>query len=169
MTRTPLDSPNTDGQELEIRRIFNAPRELVFKAWSDRHHLESWFAPVGCTLEIKKLEFCTGGQFHQCIRNPQFGECWTIGRYLEITAPDRIVCTMALADSEGQPIDAIAAGHAPEWPSETRLTVTFKEWNGQTHLTLHQTVDQNLAKRTGAYPSWIQMLDRLSAVVENTI
>jgi hypothetical protein len=50
----------------------------------------------------------------------------------------------------------------PDWPAETVLTVTFAELAGKTRLTLQQTVLESLAKRTGAHPSWIQMLDRLA-------
>lgn len=50
----------------------------------------------------------------------------------------------------------------PDWPAETVVTVTFTEQHGKTSLTLHQTVDKSLAKRTGAYPSWLNMLDNLA-------
>jgi hypothetical protein len=55
-----------------------------------------------------------------------------------------------------------------EWPRETIVTVTFVELGGKTKLTLHQTVLESIAKRTGAHPSWIEMLDRLAENLANT-
>ena len=53
----------------------------------------------------------------------------------------------------------------PDWPLETVVTVTFVPKGSRTVLTLHQTVSESLAKRTGAHPSWLQMFDRLAALV----
>lgn len=76
--------------------------------------------------------------------------------------PERIVYTLAIADATGRPVAPADAGMDPEWPQETVVTVTFEDLEGKTRLTLHQTVGEALAKRTGAHPSWIQMLDRLA-------
>ena len=89
-------------------------------------------------------------------------ECWCTGVYRVIEKPERIVYTLAIADRNGNRLDAVTAGMAPEWPAETELTVTFTDENGKTRLTLHQTVRESLAKCTGAHPSWLQMLDRLA-------
>jgi uncharacterized protein YndB with AHSA1/START domain len=150
------------GSEVLITRVFNAPRELVFKAWTDPEQLKHWYAPHGCTVEFRQIDVREGGRFLSCIRNPSFHDCWCTGVYREIVTPERIVYTMAVADAQGNLIEPAAAGMDPEWPRETVLTVTFAEHDGQTTLTLHQTVSESLAKRTGAHPSWLQMLDRLS-------
>ena len=150
-------------REVLITRSFNAPRELVWQAWSEVEHLMRWHAPAGCEIEFKRFDFREGGGFLSCIRVPTFGECWCIGTYLEIVKPERIVYKMAMADPEGNLVSSEAAGHAPEWPEETVVTLTFEEEGGETLLTLHQTVSEELAKRTGAYPSWLSMLDQLAA------
>jgi len=92
-------SPAQDRQ-LVITRVFDAPRELVFKAWTDPEHLERWYAPKGCTTTIRKLEFRRGGVFHHCIRNPRVGDCWCKGAYREIVVPERIVYTLAITDEK---------------------------------------------------------------------
>ena len=157
----------TDKQVV-ITRVFDAPRELVFRAWANPDHLMRWFAPRGCTLHISKMDFRPGGSLLTCISNPKFGDCWCKSVYHEIIVPERIVCTMAIIDAEGNSIEPAAVGHDPEWPRETTLTVTFAEDHGKTKLTLNQTVSESLAKRTGAYPSWIQMLDRLAEELTKT-
>ncbi|HEY1172435.1 MAG TPA: SRPBCC domain-containing protein [Verrucomicrobiae bacterium] len=154
---------------VHITRLFDAPREFVFRAWSDTAHLSRWFAPNGCTIQFKRLEFRAGGSFHSCIRTPDGYECWCVGDYREITPNERIVYTMAIADERGQRIDPSTKGMDPTWPAETVLTVIFEDVDGQTRLTLHQTVDEALAKRTGAHPSWLQMLDRLDTDLAQTL
>lgn len=146
-----------------ITRLFNAPRDLVFKAWTDPKQLLQWYAPNGCKLQFRQIDIREGGTFHSCIQTPNGFQCWCTGVYQEIVAPERVVYTMAIADEHGNRIDSTDAGHDPEWPAETITTVTFEVQDGKTKLTLRQNVSECLAIRTGAHPSWIQMLDRLES------
>ncbi len=150
------------GPEVLITRSFAAPRELLWQAWTELEHLKRWHAPEGCEIRFERFDFREGGGFLSCIRNPAFGECWCLGEYLEIARPERLVYRLSMADAAGNRISAAAAGHDADWPDETILTLTFREEEGgKTLLTLHQTVSEALAKRTGAYPSWLDMLERL--------
>lgn len=154
-------APSATEREVLITRVFDAPRELVFQAWTDPEHLRRWFAPRGCTVEFPFIDLRQGGEFRSCVRTPDGQDCWCKGTYLEIVAPERIVYSIGMADEHGNPVDS-AAGKDPEWPRETVVTVTFAEHGNQTKLTLHQNVSEEVAKRTGAYPSWLQMLDLLA-------
>jgi uncharacterized protein YndB with AHSA1/START domain len=149
-------------REVHITRDFKAPRHLVFKAWSDAVGMTKWYAPNGCSIAFKHYEFRPGGRIHSCITTPDGHECWCIGDFREIREPERIVYTMAIGDKDGNAADPKLIGMDPEWPAETLVTVTLTESHGTTTLTLHQTVSEALAKRTGAHPSWLQMLDRLA-------
>jgi len=148
--------------EVAISRVFEAPRELVFQAWTDSDHLAHWFAPPGCEIEIRHLDARPGGSFHTCIRPPGHHDCWCKGEYREFSPPDQIAFTMVVSDEEGNTVTPIEAGMDPEWPQETVVTVTFTEQEGKTRVDLHQTVSRSLAERTGAYPSWLLMFDRLA-------
>lgn len=152
-----------------ITRVFDAPCEFVFQAWSNAEHLARWFAPNGCTVQFHGLDFRPGGTFHSCIRSPQGHECWCVGEYLEIDAPFRLAFTMAIANAQGERVAPASVGMNPEWPAETLVTVTFKDIDGKTELTLQQAVNEALAKRTGAHPSWLQMFDRLDADLARTL
>ncbi|MBB5038159.1 SRPBCC family protein [Prosthecobacter dejongeii] len=157
----PQSNP-TQG-EIFISRHFQAPRELVWEAWTNRDHLTRWHAPEGCEIHFAKFDFRVGGGFHSRIRNPSFGDCWCLGTYLEIVPHERLVYTMAIADAQGNLVLPILAGHDPEWPAETTVTITLtSNVDNTTRLTLHQNVKESLARRTGAYPSWLSMLDRLA-------
>ena len=146
---------------VRIEQAFDARRELVFDAWIKRDLLTVWFAPDGCTLHIARLDVREGGGYHWCAKNPSFGECWTIGSYLEVVRPERLVFTATIADADGIPRTPESQRHDPEWPQDTTVRVTFAERAGRTIVTLEQDVSERLAKRTGAHPSWLQMLDRL--------
>lgn len=75
--------------------------------------------------------------------------------------PERISFSWRIADSSGNAVSPRSRGHDPDWPDETLVTITFVEENGRTLVTLAQNVSETLAKRTGAHPSWIQMLELL--------
>ena len=153
------------AQTILIEREFDAPRELVFAAWTNPEYLLAWFAPRGCTISYSHIDVRPGGRFHSRIQNPSFGDCWCVGEYLEVVAPERIVYSIAIADGKGNKIDPAQAGHHPDWPRETIVRVTLLDNHGTTKLTLEQNASVALAKQTGAYPSWLQMLDELDRFV----
>jgi hypothetical protein len=70
--------------------------------------------------------------------------------------------TIAISKENGERVEPRDVGMDPEWPAETIVTVSFEDNQGRTKFTLRQTVDESIAKRTGAYPSWLEMLDRLA-------
>jgi uncharacterized protein YndB with AHSA1/START domain len=152
----------SDDRLVTITRVFDAPRERVFRAWTDPQTLVRWFAPHGCAVRFRAIDVRPGGEFHSCIRTPDGTECWCRGVYREVVAPSRLVFTMAVANERGDPVDPVDVGMDPEWPRETLVTVTLEDAAGKTRLTLHQTVRESLARRTGAHPSWLQMLDRMA-------
>jgi uncharacterized protein YndB with AHSA1/START domain len=150
-----------DDEKVSIERMYNVKREHVFKAWTDPEQLLKWFAPEGCTIRYKKNDIRKGGSFHSCISNPAFPDCWCKGVYTEFIFPERIEYTSVMTDEQGNDLEDDEEGIHPGWPKETKIVVTFEEVNGKTKLTLQQAVSKSLAMKTGAYPSWLQMLDRL--------
>jgi uncharacterized protein YndB with AHSA1/START domain len=147
-----------------ISRVFDAPRELVFEAWTKPEYLLRWFAPHDCSFHIERIDVRPGGGFHSCIRDQSF-ECWCLGVYHEIVRPERLVYSLAIADQHGNKVTPASVGHDARWPPETLLAVTFEDLDGKTKLTLRQDVSESLAKQTGAYPSWIEMLERLDELL----
>lgn len=156
---------SAEDRTICIERTFDAPRELVFDAWTNPKHLLRWFAPGSCSLRFVNIDVRRGGTFHSCISDPSFGDCWCVGTYQEISRPERLVFTMAVADRHGNKVASSDAGHDSQWPPETTLVVTFDDVDGKTRLTLRQNVSETLARKTGAYPSWLSMLDRLDELL----
>jgi len=162
----PADESNAAGgtppRLVTITRTFDAPRELVFRMWTQPEFLERWYAPRRCQLEILSFDFRPGGALRFRILEPDGSGCLCAGLFTEIIAPERIVYRLFFSDEQGRFVTARSIGADAEWPDETTVTVTFVEHGQRTTMTLHQTVPESVAKRTGAYPSWLEMFDRLS-------
>lgn len=143
----PEDSPE---RELVLTRIFDAPRRLVFQAWTDPDHLVHWLGPQGFTGTILKMEVRPGGTYRFHMRGPDGGNLWRQGVYHEVVAPERLVFTYAWEAPEGTP------GH------ETLVTVTFEEHEGKTKLTLRQALFESVTKRDEHQGGWSSSLARLA-------
>lgn len=156
------DADSAASRLVTISRTLDAPRELVFRMWSEPGFLMRWYAPRRCRLEVLHFEFREGGEFRYRIREPDGSGCLCSSIFTEIAAPARIVYSLNFCDEQGRFVTAKVAGADADWPDRTIVTVTFVEMNGRTTMTLHQTVPESVAKRTGAYPSWIEMLERLA-------
>lgn len=161
-----MKTDNNAIKQVNITRIFDAPREMVFKAWSTKEHLESWYAPHGCAIEFLRFDFRTDGIFRQRIKAPDGFVCNCKGVFVEIKEPERIVFTIWFCDEEGKFMKSSEVPNHEGWPDETTVTVTFEELDGKTRLHLHQTVPESIAKQTGAHPSWLEMLGRLSETLQ---
>ena len=152
-------------KELLITHLFDAPIGEVFEAWTDPEKLKRWYAPDGCTLAYKSIEVKQGGQFHYYIHDPLHGGCWIIGTYLEISQPEKLVFTMRFTNENGDMTDGLAAGMSAQWPGEILTTVTFESISNQTKATIHETVSEAEARKTGAYLGWIMMFNKLNQLL----
>ncbi|MGF7037647.1 SRPBCC family protein [Mucilaginibacter lappiensis] len=156
---------NTAKKELFITHLFDAPREVVFQAWTAPEQLKHWYAPDGCSIEFKSIDTTKGGNFHSCIHDPVHGDCWIKGTYLEILPDQKLVFTMVMSDEGGNSVSSVTAGKTEDWPEAQITTVTFESVGGQTKVSIHQTVSEEEAKKTGAYQSWIKMLNKLGQLL----
>jgi uncharacterized protein YndB with AHSA1/START domain len=112
-------------RELVIERVFDAPRELVFKVFSEPEHLSQWWGPKGWTLPVCKMDFQPGGIWHYCMQGPNGEKSWGKAVYQEIVAPERIVYTDSFSDE---------AGNAVEGMPEMLITLEFNEQEGKTKI-----------------------------------
>jgi uncharacterized protein YndB with AHSA1/START domain len=160
--RKPKFTSEPSEQVLVITRVIDAPRDLVFKAWTEPGRKKHWWGPNGFTTPFCTIDLRVGGVYHNCMRSPEGRDYWSKGVYREIVAPERIVCTDSFSDAEGNLVEPAQYG-MPEWPVETLITVTFAEREGKTTLTLQHDVPESVAERTGARQGWSESLDRLAA------
>lgn len=116
-----------------IERTFDAPRDLVWRAWTDSRHLLRWFGPTGCAIFVAKLELRPGGVFHYGMRAPNGAMMWGKWTFVEIQAPRKLVMIVSFSDEQG---GITAHPMSPDWPRETLATTTFEEHGGKTTITL---------------------------------
>jgi uncharacterized protein YndB with AHSA1/START domain len=150
--------------DLFIERIFDAPLELVWKAWTDPAQMIRWWGPETFTSPSCKMDFRVGGTYLFCMRSPEGMDFWSSGVYREIKAFERIVYTDHLSDADGNPISPETYGMSPDFPSEMLVTVTFEEHGeGKTRLTLHQAGIPAGQMTEMARAGWNGSLDKLAA------
>jgi len=116
-----------------ITRTFDASRDKVWKAWTERERLLQWFGPKGFRMTSAKLDLRPDGNFHYCLETPDGKEMWGKFVYRVIDAPDRIVLVNSFSDERGgltrHPFSAT-------WPLETLSTTTLSDEGGKTKLTI---------------------------------
>lgn len=138
MTTTPNPAATATGErEIVITRYFDAPRALVWRAWTEPDHVMRWWGPKNYTTPFCRIDLHPGGSYHYCMRSPEGRDYWGTGVYREIEAPSLLVCTDCFADEEGKVVPASHYGMGGDWPQELLITVTFIEQEGRTRLTLH--------------------------------
>ena len=149
-------------QDLMITRTFDAPRELVWKAWTDPERVKRWWGPKGFTAPFCKIDLRVGGVSLYCMRSPDGKDYWSTGVYREIFKPERIVYTDSFADERGNVVPATHYGMSADFPLEMLVTVTFEEHEGRTKLTLTHAGIPSGADRDGARQGWNESLDKLA-------
>jgi len=119
--------------QLVISREFNAPRELVFKVWTDPTHFAKWWAPKGANLNIAKFDMVPGGMCLYSMKMGDAPEMWGRFVYREIVRPEKLVFVNSFADKDG---NITGNPWMPVWPAEILNKLALTESNGKTTLTL---------------------------------
>jgi uncharacterized protein YndB with AHSA1/START domain len=162
---TPPEAPAE--RELVITRVFDAPRELVWRAWTEPERIKRWRGPRNFTAPVCKVDLSVGGTYLYCMRSPEGQDYWGTGVYREIVPPERIVYTDSFADEQGNRVPASHYGMGGDWPSELLVTVTFEEHEGKTKFTLrHVGIPAGeMSDLTGA--GWNESFDKLAEALKN--
>src|SRR5467141_1222982 len=139
---------------LVIERIFDAPPNLVFKAWTDPKQVAQWWGPKGFTNPVCDLDVRPGGAIRIHMRGPDGTVYPMTGVYNEVVEPERLVFTSAALDADGNPM------------FEVLTTVTFAEQSGKTKQILRARVIKSTAEAApyikGMEAGWTQSLERLA-------
>ncbi|MCL4691025.1 MAG: SRPBCC domain-containing protein [Candidatus Hydrogenedentes bacterium] len=164
-TETTID---TKGDALTITRVFDAPRERVWKAWSDPNLLQQWWGPEHFTVPAYTADFREGGQYHYCMRSPEGQDYWGVGVYQEIVPMERIVYTDAFADEKGNSVTAAHYGMDGDWADELIVTLTFEDHDGRTRFTLRHTGLPQGQHREMCGIGWSESFDKLETLVKSS-
>ncbi len=138
-----------------MTRVFDAPRRLVFEAWTKPEHLVRWWGMRGSTLRVCEVDLRLGGAWRFVLRAPDGNDYGFGGKYLEITPPERLAYTFSFDGAPG---------------AEAVETLTFVEKDGKTTLTsttLHTSVENRDGHvRSGMEEGMRQTLDRLEELLQ---
>jgi uncharacterized protein YndB with AHSA1/START domain len=156
----------SEVERMVVTRVFDAPRELVWKAWTDPKYVMQWWGPKGFTCPACEMDFRVGGRSLLCMRMPDGREGWNTVEYHEIVPYEKIVSSMYFSDSKGNRIELAQLGDEHE-AIEGAYDVTLFEdlGNGRTKLTLIGNEPMESAKESGQYEGWVETLDKIAAVV----
>ncbi|HZD54929.1 MAG TPA: SRPBCC domain-containing protein [Candidatus Aquicultoraceae bacterium] len=150
-----------EEQALVITRVFDAPRETVFRAWTEPERMKRWWGPKNFTTPVIRIDPRPGGAYLYCMRSPEGKDYWGKGTYLEVEEPERIVCTDSFADENGNPVSPQDYGMSPDWPEEAVIAVTFDRSGGRTRFTLNHSPLPPGPERDMCRQGWNESLDRL--------
>lgn len=147
----------TDHHEVVVTRLLDAPRELVFQAWTDVEKLKQWWGPHHFTNPVCEIDLRPGGAILIHMRSPDGTVYPMTGMFQAIVAPERLVFTSIAQDPAGNPL------------FDVLNTVTFVEVGGKTQLTV-QASASNVTKDAAPYlagmeQGWQQSLERLASLV----
>jgi len=134
---------------VEIVRVYNAPRKLVYHMWSTPDHLAKWSAPRGYAIPAARIDFREGGGWYARMLALNGADYRVQGRYVEIIEGSRIVLTHAWLNEKGKP------GH------ETLITVTFEDDGKKTKMTFLQEGFESVTSRDGMAGGWNECFDQL--------
>ncbi len=145
---------------LRVSRVFPAPRETLFKAWSSADHIKRWFCPDGYSVPQAKVEMRVGGAFEVCMRSPEGVEHWTRGTFTEVVVPERLAIDHHIIDP---------CGGGPLFSALTQVAF-IDNGGGRTLMEVVQSYTfpgtaeaEQMLK--GAPEGWRQTLDKLEAEV----
>ena len=147
--------PAMQKRETTVRltRVFDAPRERVFAAWTEARRLEQWFGPQGFTLHSCQTDPRPGGVFRICLRSPKGKDYWVHGVYREVAVPEKLVIALTAHDEKDVP------------RLEELISVSFADEAGRTRLSLHATAAGGgpvaEAMMAGMPEGWNQTVSRL--------
>lgn len=152
---------STEEPTITFTRVFAAPRELVYQAWTDPKHVAQWFGPRGFTVPHCELDVHVGGRWRIDMRAPDGTVYPNQGVYLEVDPPKRLMYSDVVEDGT-------AWGDTP--PPSSTVELIFEEEDGQTILTsisrLHSMEARDAMIEMGAIAGWEETWDRLAELVE---
>jgi uncharacterized protein YndB with AHSA1/START domain len=150
MSESNMKATNAAVREISATRVFDAPRELVWKVWTDPNHISHWWGPKGFTNTIHKMDVKPGGRWEFIMHGPDGVDYPNMVNYLEVNPPERLV------------YDHGEKGELTYF----RVTVSFEDLGGKTKLTmqmLFETAEQRsqVVEKYGAVKGLMQTMLKL--------
>jgi uncharacterized protein YndB with AHSA1/START domain len=142
-----------DDRSITITRIFDAPRQFVFEAWTKKEHLDQWCAPTGFTIPDSGGDLWPGGKWYSCMVAPNGEKLRLGGVYREIVPTELLVFTHVWEEDDGP-------------GQETVVRVRFEDEGGKTRMIFEQTNFKSAESREGHRGGWTDCFGKLDALLE---
>lgn len=153
-------------ERMVVTRVIDAPREIVWKAFTQPEYVQQWWGPKGFTSPSCRSDFRVGGMFLYCMRSPDGQEGWSGGQFHEIIPHEKIVYSLYFADSDGNRVEPEEIGVEHEAIAGVYDEVRFEDLgDGRTKITLIGNESMESARASGQLEGNEQILDKLAAVV----
>ncbi len=162
------ETTNVKKEQLVVTRIFDAPLELVWKAWTEPEQVMRWWGPKDYTSPSCKIDLRVGGKYIFAMQAPEYqgGQIsYTSGVYQRIVPMQLLEFTQGLSDQDGNRIDPSQAGMPPDFPKELQAVVTFKARGDMTEITITEDGWTPSQMYVYALAGTQQEMDKLSAYV----
>ena len=117
------------GQDIFIKRTFNAPRRRVWLAWTEPEQMVRWWGPKGFTVPSCRMNVQVGGDYLFCMRSPDNQDTWGTGIYREVVEMEKIVMTDSFADEKGNVVPASYYGMGGAGRRKCLCRSRLKNWN----------------------------------------
>lgn len=166
----------SDQDGVEIVRLFDAPRELVWKVWTTPELVKKWWGPEGFWAPSAKIDFREGGKYVYCMHGPEDSEwnrdMYSSGIFKEIVPHEKIVTTDYFSDEHGNKIKPSDEGQDTSFPDEMTVTITFEDaGEGKTKLTIFYPKPETEAQfqamlKSGMKEGWQSSLNKLAAALQ---
>ena len=158
---TTKTTTSTEGRDLVLTRVIDAPREKVFQAWTDPTLLKQWFAPLPWTTPRVETDVRAGGSSLVVMRSPEGNEFPNRGVYLDVVKNERLVFT-----------DAFTTAWEPSEKPFMTVALTFADQGGKTKYTArvqHWSVaDREAHEKMGFHQGWVLCTEQLATLVEQS-
>ena len=152
----------TESKTISIKRTFELPLSVVWKAWTDPDSFKKWWGPKNYTCPHSFIDFRVGGKYLNCMLARDGKAYWSTGKYKEIIPHKKIVVTDSFADSKGNIVPASSLKMPGDWPLELTVTLEFDEIEGKTSLSIkHEGVPPEMYDE--CILGWQESLDKLES------
>ncbi|MDO8633938.1 MAG: SRPBCC domain-containing protein [archaeon] len=152
-----------------MTRVFDAPVEMVWKAWTMPEHYKKWWGPKDFSCPIAKIDFRVGGKQLSCMRGAgpdgKVHDFWSTGTYKEIVPLKKIVVSDSFADETGKIVPASYYGMPSDFPMNMEVTLAFEKIGNKTKMTMRH-VGMPKSMMTDANAGWSTSFDKLDAMLK---
>lgn len=148
-----------EGNQIKVSRTFDAPLELLWKAWTEPEHFMKWYGPKGFTAPTCEIDLRVGGRHLWSMQSPDGMQMYFTGNYKEVVPMERLVFTDSMSDAEGNVMSPAEMGMGEDMHVTMDVTVTFMHADGKTTVTVSHAGNEQ------AQMGWEQAFDKLTAVL----